>query len=88
MHAVHFTSIYIHSLSEIVMYVVDGGWSSWTQGTCSKICGGGIMRFNRTCNNPSPKCNGLNCRGISFREEACNEFCCRGKFYDKINQKV
>ena len=59
--------------------LVDGGWSSWTQGTCSKRCGGGIIRFNRTCNNPTPSCRGLPCRGISVHEESCNEFCCRGK---------
>ena len=60
-------------------YVVHGGWSSWTQGACSKTCGGGIMRFNRTCNNPTPSCRGLPCRGISVHEEPCNEFCCPGK---------
>ena len=37
------------------------------------------MRFNRTCNNPTPSCRGLPCRGISVHEEACNEHCCRGK---------
>ena len=68
-------------------YVVHGGWSSWTQGRCSKTCGGGIMRFNRTCNNPTPSCRGLPCRGISVHEEACNEFCCRGKIrkYDQLS---
>ena len=69
-------------------YTVNGGWSSWRQGTCSKTCGGGIIRFNRICNSPSPKCNGLNCRGISFREETCNEFCCRGKSYDNGSLKM
>ena len=37
------------------------------------------MRFNRTCNNPTPSCGGLSCTGNSTREEACNEHCCRGK---------
>ena len=59
--------------------VVHGGWSLWTRGTCSKTCGGGIRRLHRTCNNPTPSCRGLPCRGISVDKEACNEFCCRGK---------
>ena len=63
------------------MYLVNGGWSSWTQGACNKTCGGGIMRFNRTCTNPTPSCGGLPCIGNSTREESCNEFCCSGKFY-------
>ena len=37
------------------------------------------MRFNRTCNNPTPSCRGLPCRGISVHEEPCNQHCCRGK---------
>ena len=37
------------------------------------------MRFSRTCNNPTPSCRELPCRGISVHEELCNEFCCRGK---------
>ena len=60
--------------------IVHGGWSSWTQSRCSKSCGGGTVRFNRTCNNPTPSCRGLPCRGISFHEESCNLMCCRGKF--------
>ena len=59
--------------------VVHGGWSSWTQGSCSKTCGGGLRRYTRSCNNPTPSCEGLSCRGNSTHEEACNEFCCRGK---------
>ena len=63
--------------------VVHGGWSSWTQSRCSKSCGGGIVRFTRTCNNPTPSCRGLPCRGISVHEESCSQHCCRGKFFIK-----
>ena len=71
------------------MHIVHGGWSSWTRGACSKSCDGGIMRFTRTCNNPKPSCRGLPCRGINVHEEACNEFCCRGKNMNNIiNIKV
>ena len=67
--------------------VVHGGWSSWTRGECSKTCGGGIMRFNRMCNNPKPSCRGLPCRGISVHKEPCNEFCCTGKVISYIIAK-
>ena len=60
--------------------VVDGGWSSWIEGSCSKPCGGGIRIDTRTCDNPTPDCEGLHCTGSSTREKACNEFCCPGKF--------
>ena len=73
-------SKFVLNVATIYFSVVHGGWSSWTQSKCSKPCGGGIVRFNRTCNNPTPSCRGLPCRGISFHEESCNEFCCRGKF--------
>ena len=78
---VHKCMLYIFHFRLVFLYyyVVHGGWSSWSQGACSKTCGGGIMRFNRTCNNPSPSCGGLPCRGSSVHEESCNEFCCTGK---------
>ena len=69
----------IYAKCTIHVSVVHGEWSSWTKGECSKSCGGGIVRFNRTCNNPMPSCGGLSCRGINVHEEACNEHCCRGK---------
>ena len=49
------------------------------KGPCSKTCGGGTLKFIRTCNNPTPSCGGIHCRGIGIHEEACNKFCCRGK---------
>ena len=66
-------------------FVVDGGWSSWTKGSCSKTCGGGIRIDNRTCNNPTPSCGGLRCADSSTREESCNVSCCPGIF---INYKL
>ena len=61
------------------MFVVHGGWSSWKEGQCNKTCGGGVKKLTRTCSNPMPSCGGSSCRGISVREEACNEDCCSGK---------
>lgn len=49
---------------------LNGGWSSWT--ACSESCGGGTQ--TRTCNNPSPLCNGLYCEGSS--SQSCNTFSC------------
>ena len=49
--------------------VVDGGWSSWTEGSCSETC---IRIDTRTCNNPTPYCGGLPCEGSSTHEEPCS----------------
>ena len=43
-----------------------------------------MIRSNRTCNNPTPSCGGVYCRGISTHEETCNELCCRGKILHYI----
>ena len=59
--------------------VVDGGWSSWVTGPCTKTCGGGTHAITRRCSNPTPSCGGSNCTGPSFRESVCKNSCCRGK---------
>ena len=62
------------------MYLlVDGGWSSWTNGSCSKTCGGGTQTLTRKCDNPKPACFGKNCSGPSDRQDVCNTDCCPGK---------
>ena len=60
-------------------YVVHGGWSSWTQGTCSKTCGGGTEMLTRVCNNPVPSCGGNDCPGLRVDTNPCNTHCCPGK---------
>ena len=62
-------------------YIVDGGWSEWERGPCTKTCGGGKMSMIRKCNNPEPSCGGNECVGSnSFPlETPCNGFCCSGK---------
>ena len=72
-------SITVHNCS-----VVDGGWSSWIEGSCSKSCGGGIRIDTRTCDNPTPDCEGLSCEGSSTHEEQCNQFCCPSKYLSRI----
>ena len=48
--------------------------------SCSKTCGGGIQRCNRSCNNPEPYCGGNDCSGLSIAHNNCNKQCCPGKF--------
>ena len=59
-------------------YAVNGGWSSWEYGSCSKSCGGGTQRLIRRCNNPTPICGGTNCPGSNIRQITCNNQCCPG----------
>ena len=59
--------------------VVDGGWSSWVAGPCSKTCGGGKQRLTRRCNNPKPSCGGNKCLGLKIARNVCNTSCCPGK---------
>ena len=61
--------------------IVDGGWSKWERGPCTKTCGGGKLSIIRKCNNPEPSCGGNECVGsdILTLQTPCNEFCCSGK---------
>ena len=64
----------------MVLYsVVDGEWSSWRLGPCSKTCGGGIQNYTRVCDAPKPSCGGDECKGPGSYSTKCNEFCCPGK---------
>lgn len=66
--------------------VVNGGWSAWSlTGVCSATCGGGEQRYERRCNNPTPKNGGLQCAGLDHKFEPCNTQCCAGDpCYTKI----
>ena len=61
---------------------VDGGWSEWTVWTdCSVLCGTGSLSRNRTCDNPVPVSNGLDCDGEPTDTEGCTAFhLCDGTF--------
>ena len=53
------------------MYVVDGGWSSWTCGSCSGSCGGGTKQCSRKCDSPLPSCGGNGCSGPGVKVQSC-----------------
>lgn len=64
---------------------VNGGWSQWGSfGACSKNCGGGQRTRSRSCSDPMPASNGLQClltgstnRGIVETDaQACNSQSC------------
>jgi len=55
---------------------VNGGWSSWRCGSCSKSCGGGTQSCTRTCTNPAPAYGGANCVGDSSQIQNCNTQAC------------
>ena len=64
------------------VHTVDGGWSEWEHGQCTKTCGGGTMSMIRKCNNPEPSCGGNDCVGSSSVLDArCNNSCCPGKMH-------
>ena len=62
----------------IVLCIVDGGWSNWSAGNCSKLCDGGNQTNIRTCSNPAPSCGGNNCIGKSVETVECNTMPCIG----------
>ncbi|CAD5123995.1 DgyrCDS12301 [Dimorphilus gyrociliatus] len=55
---------------------INGGWSEWVEGVCSKSCGDGTKIFTRTCSNPTPKFGGKECTGDSSKTETCNLQAC------------
>ena len=52
-------------------FVVYGGWSSWTCGSCNVTCGDGTRNCTRRCNNPTPACGGNYCPGSSIDGRSC-----------------
>ena len=51
-------------------YLVDGGWSVWSDWTQCSV--NGKVQRNRSCNNPSPL-YGAPCQGEDHQEENCGE---------------
>lgn len=54
----------------------DGGWSPWSDWTCSVPCGGGDGFKTRSCTNPRPNIKGKLCIGPPIATGKCNDFEC------------
>lgn len=64
------------------MFVVNGGyspWSDWTQ--CTVTCGGGESLRSRQCANPAPEFGGKDCSSLGSSSETvkCKIDPCPGK---------
>ncbi|XP_062609191.1 uncharacterized protein LOC134270936 isoform X2 [Saccostrea cucullata] len=55
---------------------VNGGWSSWSNASCSVTCGTGSIIRLRFCSNPEPKNGGKYCEGIPFSRQTCSNGPC------------
>ena len=63
---------------------VNGQWSQWTPDQpCSMECGGGIQTRSRTCTEPAPANDGLDCEGEATDCQTCGTDPC-GKNCPKI----
>uniref|UniRef100_A0A3Q2ZGK1 Uncharacterized protein n=1 Tax=Kryptolebias marmoratus TaxID=37003 RepID=A0A3Q2ZGK1_KRYMA len=57
--------------------VVNGSWSGWSEfSSCSRMCGGGVTRRTRQCNNPRPAFGGRGCEGPDIEAELCHQQPC------------
>ncbi|XP_048756323.1 papilin-like isoform X2 [Ostrea edulis] len=55
---------------------VDGGWTSWSNASCSVTCGTGSIIRLRFCTNPEPKNGGKTCDGLPFERTECTKGPC------------
>ena len=68
------------NLLAVLLVIVNGGWSQWSDfGGCSKTCGGGTRSKTRACSNPRPTNGGATCSGPELAIERCNVKECPGK---------
>ena len=66
-------------------YPVNGAWSAWSSWSgCSKICGPGLSKRQRTCTNPTPADNGHGCTGNSIDTQQCETRSCSGILKSKL----
>ncbi len=65
--------------------LVPGGWSAWTNGTCSAVCGVGVMTQTRTCTDPEPQFGGANCSYATHGDSKPNVICNDGPCPSKEN---
>ena len=55
---------------------IDGAWSGYTYGTCSKSCGTGTQSMTRACDSPAPFNGGADCAGSTTSSQNCNTHAC------------
>ena len=73
---------------------VDGGWSEWKSAVaCSKSCGRGVLRMERTCSNPTYEpfvcCWLYTAQSVHFRPVGDAKDCVGGSVaYSVCNEKV
>ena len=80
--------IMYHNAVLCCVYVVDGGWSNWSAGNCSKLCEGGTKEKTRSCNSPTPSCGGTNCIGETVETVECNKIPCIGVYIYIIHVRM
>ncbi|XP_045211196.1 thrombospondin-1-like [Mercenaria mercenaria] len=55
----------------------DGNWAEWSQwSVCDVTCDNGTQTRKRTCTNPAPANNGLDCTGNDTDIKACHKQLC------------
>ena len=67
----HDTGGYVCFFSRLNALLVNGNWSEWVDGPCSKTCSLGVMKRTRTCSNPEPFCGGSPCLGVDEVDAEC-----------------
>ncbi|XP_071450367.1 A disintegrin and metalloproteinase with thrombospondin motifs 20 [Hetaerina americana] len=53
---------------------IDGGWGPWQRwSSCSRTCGGGVKKSERSCSSPTPANGGKYCVGDRVRYKSCRK---------------
>lgn len=64
---------------------MDGNWADWSQwSVCDVTCEKGIQTRKRTCTNPAPENQGMDCVGNNTDIKECVKELCPSK---KVCQK-
>jgi hypothetical protein len=68
---------------------VDGKWADWSHWSeCDVTCGNGKHTRVRTCTNPAPSNQGLECKGKKIDDKSCTRSSCPGnRYYIKTRKK-
>ena len=69
-------------MTRLYFNIVNGGYTEWSKwSSCSVTCGGGTIKRQRNCTNPSPQFGGKDCSGSGpeLLTQQCNPQKCPGK---------